>query len=291
MRNIRNIIIICGVLFFSVGAKGADVIDREFIAQCVVQLVNPRIVKQEVGGKTAEVWFHFPDGSQLAKTEYDIGSGFFVNDGERLFLVTASHVARSMTTNAFVNLMGQKGEPVRLQLSQLSGKNSPTNWIHHDEADVAVLELSPSSEILSRHLKERFLASKFIADEREAPSRNLQLTVFGFPLTLGIGSSAEKFSACTKQTHCASYLITHKRADVAIQTVFFLLEDPSIQGYSGGPVFDISLHQFGSAKIRGSGTKLWGLVHGTSADRTGGKLALVVPSYFILETIQKAATE
>ncbi|GAG39444.1 unnamed protein product, partial [marine sediment metagenome] len=29
--------------------------------------------------------------------------------------------------------------PVRLQLTQLSGKNNPKNWLYHDEADVAVL--------------------------------------------------------------------------------------------------------------------------------------------------------
>ena len=288
MRNIMNII--CAVLLFPVVvAQGGTIIDREVTAQCVVQLVNPRIAKVQVDGKTAEVWFRFPDdGSTKPKMEYDIGSGFLVTDSNSLFLVTASHVAKLMTTNSFVNLMGQKGKTVCLQLAQLSGKKSPTNWLHHDEADVAVLELSPSPEIRNKYLKQRFLPPGIIAADREAPSRNLSLIIFGFPL--GIGSSEKKFSPLTKQTHCASDLVTLKRADASIQTIFFLLEDPSIEGYSGGPVLDISIFKLGAMQTTGSGTKLWGLVHGTSSDGTGGKLAMVVPSYFILETIQKAVT-
>ena len=286
MRNIKNVIF--GVLFFTVvAAQGSTIIDREVTAQCIVQLVNPRIAKVQVDGKTAEVWFRFPDdGSTKPKMEYDLGSGFLVTDSNSLFLVTASHVAKLMATNSLVNLMGQKGETVCLKLAQLSGKNSPTNWLYHDEADVAVLELSPSPEIMKKYLQQRFLPSEIIAADREAPSRNLSLTVFGFPL--GIGSSEKKFSPLTKQTHCASDLVTLKRADAPIKTIFFLLEDPSVQGYSGGPVLDISVYKLGVVQARGSGTKLWGLVHGTSSDGTGGKLAMVVPSYFILETIQKA---
>jgi hypothetical protein len=278
------------LLFPVVAAQGGTIIDREVTAQCVVWLVNPRIAKAQVDGKTAEVWFHFPDdGSTKPKMEYDLGTGFLVTDSNSHFLVTASHVAKLMTTNSFVNLMGKKGEPVRLQLTQLSGKNSPNNWIHHDEADVAVLELSPSPVIKNKHLQKRFLPMEIISSAREAPSRNLPLTVLGFPL--GIGSSGKKFSPLTKQTHCASNLVKLKRADTPNQTIFFLLEDPSIQGYSGGPVFDISVYNLGKIQATGSGTKLWGLVHGTSSDRTGGKLAMVVPSYFILETIQKAVTK
>ena len=288
MRNIKNII--CIVLLFPVVVgQGSTIIDREVTAQCVVQLVNPRIAKAQVDGKTAEVWFHFPDGSKKPKREYDIGSGFLVADGSSLFLVTASHVAKSMTINSFVHLMGQKGEPVRLQLTELSGKKSPTNWIHHGEADVAVLELSPSPTIFNKHLMQRFLPVKMIAAEHEAPSRNLPLTIFGFPL--GIGSSGKKFSPLTRQTHCASDLVKVKRGDVPIRTEFFILEDPSVNGYSGGPVLDISVYKIGGMQTTGSGTKLWGLVHGTSSDKTGGKLALVVPSFFILETIQKAMTK
>lgn len=289
MRNIKNIIYTV-LLFPVVATQGGTIIDREVTAQCVVLLVNPRIAKAQVDGKTAEIWFHFPDGgSPKPKMEYDLGTGFFVTDRNSHFLVTASHIAKLMTTNSFVDLMGKKGERVRLQLTQLSGKNSPNNWLHHDEADVAVLELSPSPEIKNKHLQKRFLPMEIITSAHEAPSRNIPLTVFGFPL--GIGFSGKKFSPFTRQTHCASDLVKLKRGDTPDQTIFFLLEDPSIQGYSGGPVFDISVYELGGIQSKGSGTKLWGLVHGTRSDQTGGKLAMVVPSYFILETIQKAVTK
>jgi len=248
--------------------------------------VTPRIARTLVDGKDAELWVReLPNGQPQPKIEYDLGSGFLVVASNRLFIVTASHVASTMSADSFVILKGQTDESSQIPLGQLSGEASSTNWICHAEADVAVLSLRPSPELSNAHLQQRFLPIDILETDRAAPSRNAPLTVLGFPLGMG---SAGKFSPLTKQTHCASDLVALKRADVPITSTFFLLEDPSIEGYSGGPVLDISLYQLGNMRTTGSGTKLLGLVHGTSSDRTGGKLAMVVPSFYILETVQKA---
>lgn len=274
-----------GILLPLAVAQGEVTFDRETIAQCVVQLVDQKVAECHVANETAEVWLHFRDGRKIPKVVYRQGSGFLVNDSNSPFLVTASHVAKLMTSDPFVHLMGPKGESVRLSLVQLSGKYNPTDWVHHEEADVAVLALSPSAEIRRKYLQKRFLSADLIAPECEAPSRNVPLTVFGFPL--GIGTSGNQFSPLTRQTHCASDLVGLRRADAPIETSFFILEDPSVTGYSGGPVFDLSIYKLGGIRAMGSGTKLWGLVHGTGSDETGGKLAMVVPSYFIIETLHK----
>lgn len=284
MRNTINIM--CATFLFAViAANGGTTFDREVIAQCVVQLVDERVATEQVNGETAEVWFHFPDGHKIPKKQYCRGSAFLVNDGNCPLLVTASHLAKSMTPSSLAILMGPKGEPVRLSLGQLTGKSASANWLHHDKADVAVLQLSPSPGMRKKHLLNRFLPLDVIAGERKAPSRSIPLVVFGFPL--GLGSSGKQFSPLTRQTHCASNIIMLRRADAPVEAECFLLEDPSVAGYSGGPVFDIGIYQLGGIQTTGSGTTLWGLVHGTSSDQTGGKLAVVVPGYSILEVIEK----
>ncbi|WP_271785318.1 toxin-antitoxin system YwqK family antitoxin [Aquimarina algiphila] len=70
---------------------------------------------------------------------------------------------------------------------------------------------------------------------------------------------------------------------------FFLLDDPSIGGFSGGPVLNID-QSFINNRIynflpyTGRPLKIVGLIHGTIKDNLGG-FAAIVPSFQILETI------
>jgi hypothetical protein len=101
---------------------------------------------------------------------------------------------------------------------------------------------------------------------------------------LGLGAEPV-FSPLTKATYAASGFLKLPRFDNGSKTTFCILEDPSIGGYSGGPVVDISLFKFGGLQLVESDTRVVGLIHGTISDPTGGKLAAVTPSYFIIETL------
>ncbi|MFC1489816.1 serine protease [Candidatus Latescibacterota bacterium] len=262
------------------------IFNRETVSKCIVFIVNKRIATTDFNDKEAEIWLRYSDSDEyIPKTENIYGSGFFVSNNNVLFLVTASHVAKSMTMGSNIMIMGKNGESTPIPILQLNGNTDKLNWIHHSEADVAVLELNPSIELFNSHLQNRFLPYEILFKELKAPSRTIPLIVFGFPLGIGVSN---KFSPLTKQTHCASEIITLKRFDKPINTEFFILEDPSVEGYSGGPVFDLSVYNMGAITTTGSGTQLYGLIHGTSSDNTGGKLAAVVPCYFIVQTIQNA---
>lgn len=104
----------------------------------------------------------------------------------------------------------------------------------------------------------------------------------GFPKGLGVGA---RFSPLTLQTFAASGLFSHRRFDKAIDTPFFFLQDPSVGGYSGAPVYDVSIRNLGGAVVTGEGTRCYGLVHGTLGDETGGKLSAVVPIQAVLELL------
>ena len=74
------------------------------------------------------------------------------------------------------------------------------------------------------------------------------------------------------------------------KAIYFITQDPSVGGFSGGPVFDRRLPYTDTGKmiIVSGKPKLVGLVHGTLPDKTGGKFGAMVPGYLILETINKA---
>lgn len=71
----------------------------------------------------------------------------------------------------------------------------------------------------------------------DAPSRERPLTTFGFPLDLGV---REHFSPITRDSLPASGLVTLQRSDSHLSATFYLLQDPSITGFSGAPVFLIA---------------------------------------------------
>src|ERR1017187_1471738 len=102
-----------------------------------------------------------------------------------------------------------------------------------------------------------------ISKEKKAIPRNIQLTVIGFPLGFGV---KEYFSPLTFRTFASSGLLTFNRFDINTPQVFIVLENPSVGGYSGGPVYDLEIYDQGFQKISGSKTKMLGIIHGTLFD-------------------------
>lgn len=159
----------------------------------------------------------------------------------------------------------------------------------HREADVAVLPLLPDKDDeIQHHLQQHFLPVSALLPERKAPERNSLLTVLGFPLGLGV---EREFSPIRRETKAASGLLTLPRADVDTPATFFVIQDPSIGGYSGAPV----LETLGGVRVSEEGIgfgpasmRVVGMIHGTVSDQSGG-LGAVTPSAFIIETMQRDA--
>lgn len=236
------------------------ILNRDAAALTVVQLVRPK------------------SGNQLST-----GTGCFVVTGNRGFIVTAHHVAREMDAQSYVIVSDTDSKPNRLKWSELITINgSKPNWKVHTVADIAIIELSPTQVVVDRYLKGRFLDLKMFESEITAPSRDLILTSVGFPLGLG---AIQYFSPLTFESKASSGLLTLDRADTRTPSNFFVLQNPSIGGYSGCPVFDLSIVTIGAMTTTGSGTKCYGIMHGTVSDVTGGKLALVTPSHYLFDLI------
>jgi len=262
-----------------------QILNKDELACIVVYLSQDKVATVDINGASHEVWLKAPGETKpKPKIEIVAGTGFFVTNETGLYLVTAAHVAKEIRRNAMATLRGERDKPVTLPVGDLSPGSDDLQWLFHREADVAVLSLSPSRTVVETYLQGRFLPFSLLVPEKAAPPRDIPLTVIGFPLGLG---ATEYFSPLTLQTRASSGLLSLSRADTGQRTAFFVTENPAIGGYSGAPVFDVSIYQMGTMVTTGGGTKCYGLMHGTISDNTGGKLAAVVPSFFIIETINQ----
>lgn len=216
-------------------------------------------------------------------------TGFLVTtDGANMFLVTAEHVAAVLKSDFRATLRGTSDTPIDVSSEELTGTKNVI-WVSHGKEDVAVTILRPAEKIVS-NMTGRFMQRALISSDRDAPSRERPLTTLGFPLGLGV---QEHFSPISRDSLPVSGLLTLPRFDTHTPANFYLLDNPSIAGFSGAPVFLFPKpYTSGAALAFPDPTKFplkcVGLVHGTIYDDTGGKMAAITPSVYILETIDKA---
>jgi hypothetical protein len=211
-----------------------------------------------------------------------VGTGFFIEKENVPYLVTAEHVERNLEDTAQIIVSNiADSTPITLGWSELMGAGARPTWERHPTVDISVLKLSPDASALQK-LAERFLPFDLIPDALTAPERETNLTSLGFPLGLGVQGHV---SPLAFETRPASRLITLPRFDNKMPSDFYILQDPSVGGYSGCPVFDTSIFKAGSMVTTGSGTVLWGITHGTISDKSGGKMGAVTPSFFVRDLI------
>ena len=236
------------------------------------------------------------DGRPATLTSTNIGTGFLVLDeGTNVaFLVTAEHVAVDMKSGPMrtrtATIRGDNDTPIVVPLEDLVGEKE-IRWVYHDKEDVAVVVLHPAQPVSAR-LSQHFLPSGILLRDTTAPSRERTLITLGFPLGIGV---QEHFSPISRESKPASGLLSIERPDTKTMAIFFLLDNATIGGFSGAPLFLIAspfASSTGALVMPSSGTppSCVGLITGTISDETGGKMAAVTPSVYILETMRKAST-
>jgi hypothetical protein len=208
-----------------------------------------------------------------------VGTGILVLHKDRPFILTAQHVANDTSINGTIVIKGAGDLPISIPIRSLV-PNQALKWVAHHEADLAAFEIFPQNDAVMSTLQERFLPIDFFFNNKAAPNRNIHLTSIGFPLGLGVHGH---FSPLMFESRASSGLLTLLRADTQSLQTFFALENPSVGGYSGCPVVDTSIYAAGSMVTTGGGTCFYGVMHGTISDNTGGKIAMVTPSFYVHE--------
>lgn len=215
------------------------------------------------------------------RQEIIIGTGFFLGreDNNKIFLITADHVAKDFNDKTIVSMAGIANNISKILLRNL--KNS-SGIIKHSSADICVIgverqaleSIQPSVIIFSSNLINQSKIHNITRDE--------ELTSIGFPKGLGISSL---FQPLSFRSFPSSNIIRNIKYDNGqYSSDIFFLENPGCGGYSGCPVIDLGYRVTG-AMSQTSDTWIYGVMHGTLYDDTGGKMALVVPAYYLLELI------
>ena len=227
-----------------------------------------------------EIWLKAPSDTLPSPYRKSIsGTGFFVRKGSQIYLITAEHVANGLKYDVKVTVHGSEDKPITYAMKDLTGPGQEQSWFFHPEADVALLPINPS-EIFKGIIKV-LEPNMFLTTEKEYDQyKNRVLTTVGFPLALGLSG---KFSPISKDSKAASSLFRYKRSDKKTESTFLVLEDPTVQGFSGGPVYALSEASLGGVAFGTGSFACIGLVHGTLPDNTGGKFADIVPAYYIID--------
>ena len=219
----------------------------------------------------------------VSTTEGTVGTGMFVSSpaGDNrayVWIVTASHVAKTTNPNTQLIIATADGKAQRLPLGMFG---SQSYWRHHPVADVSAFQIhiTPANE---QFLSGRFFPYDHLNLEHKSVSRDFELTSIGFPQGLGADGS---FSPFTFRSYASSGFVTLLRADTKTKCEFFCLENPSMGGYSGCPVFDLGYSTNGIMTTTKEKTWCHGIMHGTMSDSTGGKIAMVTPAFYLKDII------
>lgn len=210
------------------------------------------------------------------------GTATIINKETQYYIITAEHVAKDIDNKSQIVFHLPNDKPLIVDLTEFT-TNKEVNWINHEIADISILKIKLPLNI---NLREKIIMNSFpinhINNGKELPNRNADITFYGYPV---IDLELDHFSALNISSKICSGLITQKRADNFKNCNFFYLDKPSIQGCSGSGVY-YSVAKTVGMTIGDDKTILIGIMHGTRSDNTGGKLAMITPSYYLFDILK-----
>lgn len=290
MKILQETILYIFLLFFSFGFSqyySSDDDLREYFSS-VLYLADEALQVVKIDGEQYEVLYRKPwTETMVEKTSPSLGTGFLIHRGIDVYLVTAEHVARFLKNTSQLKYLSTDGLKKEMTILQLNpAKLTKLNWIRHPTADIAILHLGIFDNIAQDVYPINY---RYLEDVPKAPNRYNDLTLIGYPL--GLGVSRLSISPITRNTRSASDIVYFPRFDNGIENPFIITDDPSIGGFSGGPVLE--LHKtFTQSKHdgveRSVAPTVIGLVHGNLASSTPGNFAAIVPAFQIVETLKLA---
>ena len=155
----------------------------------------------------------------IAAMQESTGTGVFVVRHDRdIFMVTATHVARTCSNSTNVVISDASGNATSLRLTDF---NANLSWKHHPIGDISVLPIY-MTQAIQPHLSQRFLPLDHFHLEHIPVSRDYELTSVGFPHGLG---TQGMFCPLTYRSYASSAFITLNRFDINTPSEFFLLEN------------------------------------------------------------------
>jgi len=215
---------------------------------------------------------------QNGGTTLNYGTGFLVGMNDRYFLITAKHVADSLKIDlARIFFKGSSNEALGYAMKSFLRPNS--KGIFNDKSDFFLIELFAFDSVSHRLLTRSSFDINIIAGNRGEIPREEDLVVFGYPIF-----DFEHFSPVTFKSNFSSGLLNIIVQGFEKPCYCYLLENPGMEGFSGGPVI-VGVKGRTSDKL--NRTFIIGIVSATSVDKTGGKYAVVTPTFHLLDLLRQ----
>lgn len=243
--------------------------------------VTSDTVREKFNGKEYEIWYKdMSTGEFLPRLNSITGSAFFISKHGDAYLVTAEHVIAKTTLESTILLVDTLGKTIQVRLGDII-PGDRLNWTIHSISDVAVHPIEVSKLLAQADVA--FFPVNQIETKLEAPFRTRELIIYGYPLDIALSPNIVPVS---KICRTSTDIVIRPRFDQKKKNApFFFLDDPSIGGFSGGPVYEIP-QLTGFMTYEPEYYKLRGLVHGTIGG--AGGFAAIVPAKHILETVEMA---
>ncbi|MNK15588.1 hypothetical protein D3C87_337340 [compost metagenome] len=259
----RKLILLYIVICFSINSKGQE--NTKFKRKdSEISLISPMLLRM------------------TSNTNSKVGSSTIIKAFSRYFLLTAAHVSVSMDDQSYLWFANSDDTPNKILLKNLT-INNEVRWYNHGIADLSMIELKvPENESLKKIFESLAFPLERIYTKKQAiKSYNSDVSYIGYPR---IDLNMERFSTLHFIGRLASGFITQNRFDTNTPCVFIFMSSPSMQGCSGSGVY---LGVDKGITLGPSETFMIGVMHGTAADSTGGKMAMFTPAFYILDFFTK----
>lgn len=206
------------------------------------------------------------------------GTGFLLSQKNMFFLVTAKHVADSLHLNfAEIYLRDSLSKSVKFSLKDLIPNEAFIKY--NDKSDFFIVEIVPFDLNSKSLVTKNSIDVSHLANDRNSIDRKIDLIVFGYPIF-----DLNYFSPITFKSNFSSSLMNIYMDDFKKSCFCYLLEQPSAKGFSGGPVF-AGINERSLFPLEK--TLIVGIVTGTTFDATGGKYAIITPTFHLLDLINQ----
>lgn len=234
------------------------------------QIINSEII----GDKKYEIWLKDIETQKLQPQLVNkiSGTGFLISYNNRIYLVTAAHIAKNLSNKSEVIWNTASGISSKFTFEELQKGIPYSKWFFHPSEDIAIHPFGFSEK--SEHI---LVPNEMFETKDEVIPLGTKVYILGFPLNLGIH---DILSPISKKAEIASWITTIDNPGIKPTSKFILLDEALAQGFSGAPVFVSPEPQMiNNGLTIGTPIKLIGIQSMAISDKTGGKISLVVPIF------------
>lgn len=162
-------------------------------------------------------------------------------------------------------------------VKRLCGERLSTNWIVHPEADCAVAEIKSIPSDYMGIIRTHSKPARSFESRLEAPKMFTELAIIGLPYNTSRIKDGRMVIGKTGRVASGLLKFKQKEKDEGpLESEVFLLDNPSLPGFSGSPV--VSLPRDTEAD-----SKCYGLASGHISKESG--FTFVTPSAYIVELL------